>query len=113
MHEYSIVQALIERVGDEARARGAGAVHRVSVRVGELSGVDVTLFTTAYATFREQTICAHAALDVEVVPVRWQCPRCAADIVPGQVLRCAHCGTAARLAHGDEIVLARIELEVP
>jgi hydrogenase nickel incorporation protein HypA/HybF len=113
MHEYSIVQALIERVGEAARSRGASAVHRVSVRVGELSGLDVTLFTTAYATFRERTICADAVLEVEVVPVRWQCPQCAADIAPGQALRCARCGTAARLAHGDEIMLDRIELEVP
>jgi hydrogenase nickel incorporation protein HypA/HybF len=113
MHEYSIVQALIDRVGAEARARGACAVHRVAVRVGELSGLDVALFTTAYQTFRERTICAAAALDVEVVPVRWQCPQCAADIARGQALRCAHCGTAARLAHGDEIMLDRIELEVP
>ena len=65
MHEYSIVQALIERVDAEARARRATAVHRLSMRIGELSGVEVELLTTAYETFRERTICAGAELECE------------------------------------------------
>jgi hydrogenase nickel incorporation protein HypA/HybF len=112
MHEYSVVQALIERVESEARTRGAQAVHRVSVRVGEVSGLDVELFETAYATFRERTICANADLSVSVVPVRWLCERCEAQIAVGQALRCPACGGSVRLAAGDEIVLDRIEMEV-
>jgi hydrogenase nickel incorporation protein HypA/HybF len=113
MHEYSIVQALFDRVESEARARGATAVNRISVRIGELSGVDVELFTTAYETFRERTICQRAAIDVQVVPTRWACEICGEPIVRGGPLRCSACGGAARLAAGEEIVLDRIELEVP
>ena len=68
MHEYSIVQALVDRVDAEARARKATAVHRLSVRIGELSGVDMDLLTTAYETFRERTICERAELDLQFVP---------------------------------------------
>jgi hydrogenase nickel incorporation protein HypA/HybF len=113
MHEYSIVHALVERVEAEARARRAAAVHRLSVRIGELSGVDVTLLTTAFATFRERTICHDAELDVESVPARWACPRCGEEIRRGALLRCGECGEPAQLASGDEIVLDRIEMEVP
>ena len=55
MHEYSIVQALLERVAAEARARRATSVHRLTIRIGELSGVEPELLATAYATFRERT----------------------------------------------------------
>lgn len=113
MHEYSIVQALIERVDAEARAHRATAVHRLSVRIGELSGVEVDLLTTAYETFRERTICEGAELDVQPVSARWQCPRCARVIGRGDVLRCPTCAMPARLAAGDEIMLDRIEMEVP
>lgn len=113
MHEYSIVQALVDRVGAEARARGATAVHRLSIRVGELSGVDVGLLTTAYDTFRGGTICARARLDVCAVPARWECPTCGRAFAAGDVLTCPTCVSPARLAAGDEIVLDRIELEVP
>jgi hydrogenase nickel incorporation protein HypA/HybF len=113
MHEYSIVQALVERVDAEARARRATAVHRLSVRIGELSGVEVELLTTAYETFRERTVCEGAALDVQVVPARWVCPECGDRIAIGHPLQCLVCQVPARLAEGDEIMLDRIEMEVP
>jgi len=113
MHEYSIVQALVERVGAEARARKAMGVHRLSIRVGELSGVDVELLTTAYETFRERTICEGAPLDVRTIPARWECPACGRAIPRGERLACPACALPARLAEGDEITLDRIELEVP
>ena len=98
MHEYSIVQALVERVEREAHARGASTVHRLSVRIGELSGVDIGLLTTAFATFRDRTICEGAELRVESVPARWECPRCATEVGTGSLLRCVRCDAPARLA---------------
>ena len=113
MHEYSIVQALLERVDAEARARGATAVHRLSVRIGELSGVEGELLATAYDTFRQRTICEGAALDLRIVPARWACPECGDAIARGAVLTCPSCAMPARLVQGDEILLDRIEMEVP
>ena len=113
MHEYSIVEALLARVNAEARAQGATAVHRLTVRIGELSGVEIDLLAAAFATFRDRTICAHADLDVMRVPAIWRCPVCGGQIERGSMLQCAPCGAPARLAQGDEILLDRIEMEVP
>ena len=113
MHEYSIVEALLARVDAEARARGATAVHRLTVRIGELSGVEVELLATAFETFRDRTICAHADLDVLPVAAAWACPQCGDPIGRGATLQCPRCGVPARLAQGDEILLDRIEMEVP
>jgi hydrogenase nickel incorporation protein HypA/HybF len=113
VHEYAIVQALLERVDAEARGRQAIAVHGLSVRVGELSGLDPELFTTAFDTFREGTSCAHASLRVDRVPARWACPSCGEGIAAGAVLACPRCGVPARLMQGDEILLDTIDLEVP
>jgi hydrogenase nickel incorporation protein HypA/HybF len=114
MHEYSLVDALVRRVEEEARRRSALAVHAVSVRVGELAGVDPELFRTAYETFRAGTICERAPLSVRHVPATWSCPRCARPIARGEVLRCAACGEPARLDDGgDALTLDGIEMEVP
>ena len=113
MHEYSIVQSLVDRVAAEAAARGATSVHRLSISIGELSGVDPELLITAYKTFRGRTICEDADLDLKVVPARWACERCGQKIQPGSPLRCVVCDRPARLAEGDEIMLDRIEMEVP
>jgi hydrogenase nickel incorporation protein HypA/HybF len=113
MHEYSIVQALLERVSAEARARRATSVHRLSIRIGELSGVEPELLAAAYATFRERTICAHAELELQMIAARWECSGCGRVISRGERLTCATCATPARLTAGDEIMLDRIEMEVP
>lgn len=112
MHEYSIVQALVERVEAEATRRGAASVHRLHVRIGEASGVEIELLKTAYGVFRERTLCETAELSIVPVPARWECPRCRSDIPRGSILRCAECAVPARLAEGDEIFLDRIEMEV-
>jgi hydrogenase nickel incorporation protein HypA/HybF len=114
MHEYSLVQALVERVEEEARRRQALAVHGVSVRVGELSGVDPDLFRTAYETFRHGTICARAPLALRRTAASWSCPRCLRPIARGEVLRCPDCAEPARLDEGgDALTLDGIDLEVP
>lgn len=112
MHEWSIVQTLISEVERHAAARGAHAVHRLHLRVGALSGVEVPLLETAWESFRERSCCAGAELAVELVPPLWACPRCRTAIPLGGLLRCGACGAAAELESGGEIVLARIEMEV-
>jgi hydrogenase nickel incorporation protein HypA/HybF len=113
MHEYSLVQALVERVEAEAARRSALAVHRLSVRIGELSGVDPELFQTAYDTFREGTLCASAGLSILRVAATWSCPRCRRPIARGAALRCPACEEPARLDDGgDALTLDSIELEV-
>jgi hydrogenase nickel incorporation protein HypA/HybF len=113
MHEYSIVQALLQQVEAAAAKVGASAVCRIQVRIGELAGVEPDLLSSAYALCRERTVCANAELAIEPVAARWSCSRCDRPIAVGQILRCAVCGEPARLAGGDEILLERIEMEVP
>lgn len=112
MHEYSIVQALLERVQEQADAHGASAVHSLTVRIGEVSGVEMDLLQSAYELFRERSICDGAELELVSVAARWTCPNCQRTIGRGEILRCAECAQPAQLVEGDEIVLVRVELEV-
>ena len=113
MHEYSIISALLERVAAEARAHNATAVHRLTLRIGEAAGVEPELLSKAYEHFRAGTICAGAELCLERVAERWVCPVCGRTLERGAVLACEGCGMPARLMSGDEIILERIEMEVP
>ena len=113
MHEYSIVQAMFDQIEATAHQQHAIAVKRVYVRVGAAAGVDVSLLRTAYDTFRVNTICDTAPLVVDEIALRWTCPGGHGDIKAGRPLLCPTCGCPARLAEGDELVLERLELEVP
>ncbi len=112
MHEYSIVQALMERIEEQARAHGAAAVSRVAVRIGEMSGVEPDLLRTAFELVREKTICDGASLVITRTAAAWECRRCAREVPTGGVLRCPACGGPARMRQGDEILLEQLELEV-
>jgi hydrogenase nickel incorporation protein HypA/HybF len=60
MHEYGLVQALLERVEREASAHDAAAVPRITVRIGPLAGVDRQLVADAYRMCRPGTRCEDA-----------------------------------------------------
>jgi len=111
VNEYAIAQAMIEQAEAEARAHDAAAVRRLSMWIGKLSGVEPRVLTAAYDTFRDSTMCEHAALDVQLIPARWLCPACGAPVRRGDLLNCPKCEIPARLTEGDEIQLDRIELE--
>lgn len=113
MHEYALVEDLLEQVGTLARERGATRVKRITVGMGELAGVDPDLFTTAFETFRAVGHLADAELTLRRVPARWVCAACQRALERGAVLRCPACGAPGRLAAGDELLLERVELEVP
>ena len=113
MHEYSIVSALVDRVQRELGAHPGAVARKLRVRIGDQSGVDPDLLRTAFTTFREHSACGEAELELVQVPAVWRCTRCDLPISAGSVLRCPSCGRPARLASGDDIILERIEMEIP
>lgn len=113
MHEYSLVQSLLQQVTAQALQHGARSVTRVRVRLGALSGVDPYLFDTAFSTFREvNALYAEASLEIDAVPLAWACPRCSRPFEPGARLSCPDCDVPAQLVSGDEIILDQIEMEI-
>jgi len=112
MHEYSLVQGLLDRIEKEARAHAASGVHRVTVRIGRMGGVEPGLFATAFEISRVGTVCEHAELELKTEDVRWACGVCGFDIPQGRELACPSCGWPARMVGGDALVLERLELEV-
>lgn len=113
MHEYSLVRSLLDRVDASAREHRATSVAALRVRIGEVAGVERELFASAFELARAGTCCAAAELEIVAGAARWECTSCRVEAPRGGVLRCPACGAPVRLAEGDEIVLERIEMEVP
>ena len=113
MHEYSIVSALLDRVKEEAERHRAASVSRLSVRIGDESGVVADLVAYAFEILREGTLCASAELAIDRVAARWSCPACGSLGDGDRPLWCTKCDGPRKLEAGDEIILDRIEMEVP
>jgi hydrogenase nickel insertion protein HypA len=112
MHEFSLVEALLERVAIETRARQNATVRKLRLRIGESAGVELELFRAAYDVVRNGTPCEQATLEIVSSPVVWTCAACGSAVDPRAGLWCGVCRRPAELVSGDEIVLERIELEV-
>jgi len=112
MHEYSVASSLLDLVDQHAREHPGARVLRVHVRLGEHCGVEPDLLRTAWDLVRERSPAAGAALEVAIVPLRWECRMCEKWLDPGTGPRCPACGGPAAVASGLELWLDRTELEV-
>ncbi len=114
MHELSVCQSLLREVERAAAANGSRDVTRIVVAIGPLAGVDGALLARAFDVARGGTIAAHAALDIEAVPVRVRCRICAAETqTPANRLLCGRCASwQVDLRSGAELLLKRVEMTV-
>ncbi len=113
MHEYSIVQNLLDLCEQNAAANNATKVHKVVVGIGELSSVEPQLLKTAFDTFKLETIAQSAVMEIQRIPLKAKCFDCSADFVPTMTnFLCPKCGsTDTKLTSGDELLLLSLEIE--
>ncbi len=113
MHEYSIVQNLLDLCEQNAVANNATKVHRVVVGIGEMSSVEPQLLKTAFDTFKLDTIASDAMMEIQRTSLKAECFDCSADFVPTMSdFLCPKCGSAnTKLVSGDELLLLSLEIE--
>ena len=114
MHEFAIVQSLVERVTDELRERGLASAR--CVRVRRDSTFSSEALRLSWEVLVKGTSLANAELDIEDVLVEHTCSACgrkqtitSKDLVH-HLFFCPNCGQADEIeeAHG----LALIEITV-
>lgn len=116
MHELSVAMALLDQIEATALPRDAIRVHRATIRVGPLSGVEPDLLMRAFEVARlARSITTQTVLMIETAEVRVACPDCGGEGAASvNNLTCPHCGGRhTRLLHGDELLLLQVELDTP
>lgn len=76
MHEYSIVQSLLQSCEEHAKENESTNVTKVVVKIGVLSGVEPDLLQTAFDTFKEKTVCENAQFLINHQKVVIACLAC-------------------------------------
>ena len=113
MHELSLCEDLIDQVMTIAKAHHAEKVVRIIVRIGPLSGIEPVLLESAFSISRAGTLAEEAEFLTEALPIRVLCNSCGAESETAvNNLGCLSCGGYnTKLLSGDELILARVELE--
>ena len=113
MHEYSVVQSLLESCEEHARQNEASKVTKVVVKIGVLSGVEPDLLKTAFDTFKEQTICHDANFLINIQKIEIFCHKCnTKSTLEKHEFSCPKCESVdIRITDGEDMYLMSLELE--
>jgi hydrogenase nickel incorporation protein HypA/HybF len=109
MHEFSITCSIVDLVAETARGR---KVHRVTVEIGQLSGVVADSIAFWFPEVARGTPIETASLDIREVAASARCDDCGAEFATPTMLTPCPCGSFrfARL-RGEELKVKSIELE--
>ncbi|PHS56120.1 MAG: hydrogenase maturation nickel metallochaperone HypA [Sulfurimonas sp.] len=113
MHEYSIVQALLNQVENIAQENRATKVNKVIVKIGVMSGIETHLLEVAFNTFKEKTICEEAELVLNVQPLTVECNECS-EVTELEKIHycCQKCNsTNIVVIDGEDMFLMSVEME--
>jgi hydrogenase nickel incorporation protein HypA/HybF len=112
MHEYSIVQALLNQCEENAKKHNATQIKKVVLKIGVLSGVEPHLLEIAFETFKEGTICHDAILEMNIQDIIIYCKDCKQESkVDDFALACPKCKSInVSVIDGEDMYLMSLEM---
>jgi hydrogenase nickel incorporation protein HypA/HybF len=113
MHEYSIVQSLLDSCEENARENDATKVTKVVVKIGVMSGVEPDLLQIAFDTFKDNTMCQDAEFLINIQKVKVRCSSCEeeTELEKNEYL-CPKCQSSdIEIIDGEDMFLMSLELE--
>lgn len=113
MHEYSIVQSLLDSCEEHAKKNEATKISKVVVKIGVLSGVEPDLLQIAFDTFKEKTMCEDAEFIMNIQPVVIKCGKCSTQSeLSKHEYACPKCQSVEiNILDGEEMYLMQLEME--
>ncbi|MGA2090448.1 MAG: hydrogenase maturation nickel metallochaperone HypA [Endomicrobiales bacterium] len=115
MHELALAQDLWKTILDNARTNNIGKISKISLILGEASGIEKDFLTHSLKDHvMPGTIAAEAILEITVKPLAATCKSCGAVITKEMmaVLACPRCGSQdIEIESGRETYVASIEGE--
>jgi len=111
MHEFSLAQALLDIVTQEADRNGVSKVQRVGIKVGAFSHAAPQALAFCFDAVKPGTVAEEAELVVERVPLRGLCPQCRQESdLKEPTDPCPRCGfVPLEIIKGRELYVAYLE----
>ena len=112
MHEISIMESALELAAEQLLQSGCTQIHRITLRVGLLSGVVPEALTFAFDVLKANTQAAAAVLEIESAPGLFTCDGCSLESrLDSMEFQCPECGGLLTLRDGGaDLELAQMEI---
>jgi hydrogenase nickel insertion protein HypA len=113
MHEYSVVQALLNQCEEVAEENDASKVTKVICKIGVMSGIEIHLLQVAFDTFKEGTLCDGAEFVINEQKLVVRCRACRAEYEIDEInYKCTSCGHLGMdTIDGEDMYLMSLEME--
>ncbi|WP_457748145.1 hydrogenase maturation nickel metallochaperone HypA [Sulfurimonas sp.] len=113
MHEYSVVQALLEQIEDIATENEASKVTKIITKIGVMSGIEPHLLEVAFNTFKENTICDGALFVMNIQPIKIRCKVCGNENELQKIEYCCPTCKSVEIdvTDGEDMFLMNLEME--
>jgi hydrogenase nickel incorporation protein HypA/HybF len=113
MHEVGIANSILEAAHSEMALHTGACLRKVTVRIGELAGVDPDALQFCFDALTRDTEFETLKLEIKVCPRKHLCPACRAEfIVADYDFRCNRCGEEkTQFMSGDQLELVSLEME--
>jgi hydrogenase nickel insertion protein HypA len=113
MHEYSVVQALLEQIENVASENSASQVTKIIVKIGVMSGIEAHLLEIAFNTFKEKTICDGAEFVMNIQPLTIRCKECKEVSTLKEIEYCCQkCKSVdVEVIDGEDMFLMSLEMQ--
>lgn len=116
MHEMSIIQSVVDIVGQEMSAHGVTRLHSVVFRHGAMTNIMPEALTFAWEALTMGTPLEGSTLIAEEIPLVLRCAACKVEFTPedkGVVVACPACGEELghEILSGREMYIERMDAE--
>jgi len=115
MHEFSLMQSVLDTVESSAHEAGAVRVTAIRLIIGEMSEVVFDAMEFAFEALSEGTLSEGAELSMQSVKPRSRCGVCGEEFTHDRYhWACPRCDSlATELLAGRELFIDSIEIEEP
>lgn len=112
MHELSLLEETLSLAVGYAQQQGATRIHRLTLRVGQLSGVVPEALQFAFDVVVQGTMAETAVLAIETLPAICYCPTCRQDFQPSDwIYECPTClHLCSEVRQGRDLELVSLEV---
>lgn len=113
MHEMAIAEGILDIALEYAARNQAQQVHCISLRLGEMAGVETESLEFCFAALKKGTIAAQAELKLYRVPLMGHCSACGKKMhIEHYNFLCPACGSGQlEILSGRELQVEYLEVD--
>ena len=111
VHEMAIAEGILKIAFDYAEQNHSSKIDRITLKIGEMSGVEIEALNLSFDVLTKDTIAEGAELVINKIPIVGQCNKCGKEFqVEHYNFFCPDCDGVLILKSGRELQVESLDM---